>query len=97
MIIQEGIKLGNKTVIKDYEGNVVDNVKWFCTKTKLAKLYATIISRDADRVIKSTIAVIGTGRILKNEDGEAYNEIVTFTCILRGCKAFNKETGEEIV
>jgi len=99
MIIQEGTELGNNTIVKNpVTGEIVNKISWFCTKTKLAKMYAQIVTKNDKGKIFSAVATIGSGHILpKDENDSIHNEVVTFICKLQYCKAYNKETGEEIL
>ena len=87
MVIKDGDINAVRTVIKSSDGRIARNIKQFNTKTKRAVVYATIIHDDE----LSRVAVIG--KTLKDEG----RKVVTFTCHLLGYKAYNKETGEEII
>ncbi len=87
MIIKEDTELGNKTEVRNPGGAIVAKLKEFDTITKRAIVYAQVIHNDNRR----KVAILGEN-LTRGE-----RTVVTFECHLLGYKAYNKETGKEII
>lgn len=85
-----------------FQKYIVEKVKSFDTETKEAEIYSTILYKDLGQEKKETTGIFvyqgkTTSIMKKSPDEEDIKaEIVTFKCHLRGFKAYNIITGEEI-
>ena len=86
MIIKEGTALGSKTELKYSDGTLFKKAISFNTKSKEVKFY--VCDPKTGRVLTRYNSFHRTNRD---------NKVVEAIAYVRDLKAFNKETGEEIL
>lgn len=82
MILNAKTKIGMDCLVKDSDGNIVTNLLQFNTETKESILLVCAVFKNSDR-----------NYFPVNKQGK----FIEFGCILPELKAYNRETGEEIL